>query len=105
MQSPRKDVNGSDPPGASDADAPRVKGNGRRDRWAGHREQRRQALVGAAVQALLRHGPEVDMDQVAAIAGVSKPVLYRYFTDKSQLWIAVSEVVAARVVDAIAPAI
>ncbi|MBM0233786.1 TetR/AcrR family transcriptional regulator [Micromonospora sp. STR1_7] len=105
MQSPRKDVNGSDPPEASPDGGPKAKGNGRRDRWADHREQRRQALVGAAVQALLRHGPEVDMDQVAATAGVSKPVLYRYFADKSQLWVAVSEVVAARVVDAIAPAI
>ncbi|MGW3896651.1 TetR family transcriptional regulator [Micromonospora profundi] len=84
---------------------PKAKTNGRRDRWADHREQRRQALIGAAVQALLRHGPDVDMDQVAAMAGVSKPVLYRYFADKSQLWVAVSEVVAGRVVDAIAPAI
>ncbi|WCN79152.1 TetR/AcrR family transcriptional regulator [Micromonospora sp. LH3U1] len=105
MQSPRKDVNGSDPPAASPDGGRKATGNGRRDRWAGHREQRRQALIGAAVQALLRHGPEVDMDQVAATAGVSKPVLYRYFADKSELWVAVSEVVAARVVDAIAPAI
>lgn len=45
------------------------------------------------------------MEQVAAAAGVSKPVLYRYFADKSQLWVAVSEVVAARMVDTIAPAI
>ncbi|MEU5903341.1 TetR/AcrR family transcriptional regulator [Micromonospora sp. NPDC047527] len=105
MQSPRKDVNGSDPPTAATDSDPKTKGNGRRDRWADHREQRRHALIGAAVQALLRHGPDVDMDQVAATAGVSKPVLYRYFADKSQLWVAVSEVVAARVVDAIAPAI
>ncbi|MFC3502491.1 TetR family transcriptional regulator [Micromonospora krabiensis] len=105
MQSPLKDVNGS---GASDPardEATPVRANGRRDRWAGHREQRRQELVGAAVQALLRHGPEIDMDQVAAEAGVSKPVLYRYFADKSQLWRAVSEVVAARVVATVAPSV
>ncbi|MFJ6154489.1 TetR family transcriptional regulator [Micromonospora profundi] len=105
MQAPRKDVNGSDPPTVASEGGPKAKTNGRRDRWADHREQRRQALIGAAVQALLRHGPDVDMDQVAAMAGVSKPVLYRYFADKSQLWVAVSEVVAGRVVDAIAPAI
>ncbi|SCG52398.1 transcriptional regulator, TetR family [Micromonospora echinaurantiaca] len=101
MQSPVTDVNGSGSAGGP----PAARANGRRDRWADHREQRRQELIGAAVQALLRHGPEVDMDQVAATAGVSKPVLYRYFADKSQLWLAVSEVVAARVVDTVAPAV
>ncbi|SBT41898.1 TetR family transcriptional regulator [Micromonospora auratinigra] len=98
MQRTSTDVNGPDA-------APEPRRSGRRDRWAGHREQRRHELISAAVQALLRHGPQVDMDQVAATAGVSKPVLYRYFADKSQLWLAVSEVVAARVVDAITPAI
>lgn len=97
MRPTSTDVNGPDPAGT-----PRA---GRRDRWAGHREQRRQELIAAAVQALLRHGPQVDMDQVAATAGVTKPVLYRYFADKAQLWLAVSEVVATRVVDSIAPAI
>lgn len=97
MQRTSIDVNG--------ADTPPKPPSGRRDRWADHRERRRHELIGAAVQALLRHGPQVDMDQVAATAGVTKPVLYRYFADKSQLWLAVSEVVAARVVDTIAPAI
>jgi AcrR family transcriptional regulator len=97
MQSPSTGVNGPVP-------TPPVR-TGRRDRWADHREQRRGTLIAAAVQALLRHGPEVDMDQVAATAGVSKPVLYRYFADKSQLWLAVGEHVAARVVDAVAPAV
>ncbi|WP_254910180.1 TetR family transcriptional regulator [Micromonospora sp. NBS 11-29] len=99
MRRTSTDVNAADPPPEP---APRT---GRRDRWAGHREQRRQELIAAAVQALLRHGPTVDMEQVAATAGVSKPVLYRYFADKAQLWLAVSEVVAARVVDTIAPAV
>ncbi|MFI5835576.1 TetR family transcriptional regulator [Micromonospora sp. NPDC051300] len=98
MRRTSTDVNGPEDP-------PEPRRTGRRDRWAGHREHRRQELIGAAVQALLRHGPAVDMDQVAATAGVSKPVLYRYFADKAQLWLAVSEVVAARVVDAIAPAV
>ncbi|RBJ00167.1 TetR/AcrR family transcriptional regulator, partial [Micromonospora provocatoris] len=101
MRRTTTDVNGPDAP--PEPAAPRS--GGRRDRWADHREQRRQELVAAAVQALLRHGPSVDMDQVAATAGVSKPVLYRYFADKAQLWLAVSEVVAARVVAAIAPAV
>jgi len=79
--------------------------NGRKARWAAHREQRRIELIQAAIASVLQHGPEVDMDQVAAAAGVSKPVLYRYFADKSQLWIAVGEHLARVVVDAVAPAI
>lgn len=100
MQRTSTDVNGPDTPSE-----PAGRRQGRRDRWAEHREQRRRELVGAAVQALLQHGPQVDMDQVAAVAGVTKPVLYRYFADKSQLWLAVSEVVAARVVATVAPAV
>ncbi|WP_341715881.1 TetR/AcrR family transcriptional regulator [Micromonospora sp. FIMYZ51] len=102
MQSPSPGTSGS---GAAPDGSPAAVRTGRKDRWADHREQRRQALIAAAVQALLRYGPEVDMDQVASTAGVSKPVLYRYFADKSQLWLAVGEHVAARVVAAVAPAI
>ncbi|BCJ62839.1 TetR family transcriptional regulator [Micromonospora endophytica] len=93
--------------GAGNAPAHRTPAarSGRKDRWADHREQRRRALIAAAVQALLRYGPQVDMEQVASTAGVSKPVLYRYFADKSQLWLAVGEHVAARVVEAVAPAV
>lgn len=79
--------------------------NGRKARWAKHRELRREELIQAAIAAVLRYGPEVDMDQVAAQAGVSKPVLYRYFDDKAQLWVAVSEHISAIVVDAVAPAV
>ena len=91
-------ASGTDVNGAPDT-------NGRKARWAKHREQRRQELIHAAIEAVLHYGPEVDMDQVASVAGVSKPVLYRYFADKSQLWIAVSEHISAIVVDAVAPAV
>ncbi|HKS99202.1 MAG TPA: TetR/AcrR family transcriptional regulator, partial [Rugosimonospora sp.] len=80
-------------------------GDGRRSRWTQHREQRRVELIGAAIEAVLAHGPEVDMAQVAEVAGVSKPVLYRYFADKYQLWTAVGEYVAQLVVDAVVPAV
>jgi AcrR family transcriptional regulator len=62
-------------------------------------------LVAAASEAIVQFGPDVDMAQVAAIAGVSKPVLYRYFADKAQLWTAVGERMAQIVVDSVAPAI
>lgn len=80
-------------------------GDRRRTRWDSHRAQRRAELVAAAVGAIATYGPDVDMEQVAAVAGVSKPVLYRYFADKAELWQAVGERVAQVVVEAVAPAI
>jgi AcrR family transcriptional regulator len=79
--------------------------DGRRTRWEKHRRDRHAELVTAAIEAIVRHGPDVDMAQVARVAGVSKPVLYRYFADKAQLWRAVGERIAAGVVDAVTPAI
>ncbi|MDQ2879973.1 MAG: TetR/AcrR family transcriptional regulator [Actinomycetota bacterium] len=58
---------------------------------SGHREQRRAALVQAAMRAIRQHGPDVAMDDIATEAGVSKPILYRYFLDKGDLYMAVSE--------------
>ena len=90
MNSAEKDVNRPD---------------GRSRRWADHRERRRAELVEAVLEAIRELGPEPGLDAVAAHAGVSKPVLYRYFTDKSGLWLAVGRQAAASVVEAIAPAV
>jgi AcrR family transcriptional regulator len=82
-----------------------VQVNGRKARWASHRENRRIELIQAAIEAVMEHGPEVDMDQVAKAAGITKPVLYRYFADKAQLWLAVGEHVAQQVLAVVEPAI
>lgn len=79
--------------------------DGRRRRWADHREQRRAQLTAAAIEAIREHGPDVGMDAIAAHAGVSKPVLYRYFADKSSLWQAVGLEAAGMLVAAIEPAV
>ena len=79
--------------------------DGRKGRWAGHREQRRAELTEAAIEAIRELGPEIGMEAIAARAGVSKPVLYRYFADKSQLWLAVGQRAAEMVLEAIAPAV
>ena len=82
-----------------------VNTDARRDRWAGHREQRRSELTDAAIEAIRRHGPEVGMEAIAAHAGVSKPVLYRYFADKSELWLAVGQQAGATLLEAMVPAV
>jgi AcrR family transcriptional regulator len=66
-------------------------GDARRDRWRSHRAARRAEFVDAAMRALAEHGPEVGMDHIAAEAGVTKPVLYRHFTDKADLFVALGQ--------------
>ncbi|MGQ0838271.1 TetR/AcrR family transcriptional regulator [Actinokineospora sp.] len=63
-------------------------GDARRDRWKSHRAARREEFVEAALRALAEHGPDLGMEHVAAEAGVTKPVLYRHFTDKADLFLA-----------------
>jgi AcrR family transcriptional regulator len=79
--------------------------DGRSHRWADHRERRRAELVEAVIEAIRELGPEPGIDAVAAHAGVSKTVLYRYFTDKSGLWLAVGRHAATALVEAVAPAV
>jgi len=78
--------------------------DGRRDRWTAHREQRRNEFVQAALRVLARTGPELSMDAVAAEAGVTKPVLYRYFSDKAALVDALGEAGSGFLLDRLLPA-
>jgi AcrR family transcriptional regulator len=55
------------------------------------RSARRVALVEAAVEVIRRDGPGVSMDQMAAEAGVTKPILYRHFHDRAGLVTAIAE--------------
>jgi AcrR family transcriptional regulator len=69
----------------------------RRDsRWDEHRRARREQLVQATLAAVGRHGAGVGMDEIAAQAGTSKTVVYRHFADRSQLYVAVCNEVADR---------
>src|SRR3954462_7667947 len=66
-------------------EAPLPAQDGLRSRWTEHRRARREDLVAAAVEAVRLAGPEFAVDDVARSAGVSKTVIYRYFTDKDEL--------------------
>ena len=75
--------------------------DGRSARWDEHRESRRAELVEAAVTAIDLHGPGAGIAEIAEQAGVSKPVLYRYFSDKDDLYRAVGHWGADRVLEAV----
>ena len=62
--------------------------------------------IEAAVTAIDRHGPTWRVSEdIAATAGVSKPVLYRYFSDKADLHTAVGAWGAALVIERLLPAL
>ncbi|GAB2641092.1 TetR/AcrR family transcriptional regulator [Gordonia jinhuaensis] len=67
----------------SDAAAPRP--DGRRARWQHHKAARREELVDGVLDAVRALGADAGMDDIASHIGVSKTVLYRYFTDKNDL--------------------
>lgn len=77
--------------------------DGRRTRWESHREARREELVLAAVTAIDRHGSDASIDEIARVAEVSKPVLYRYFSDKDDLHAAVGRWGAMQVLERVTP--
>lgn len=80
-------------------------GDARRERWRAHREGRRADFVDATIRAVHKHGPDVGINEIAAAAGVTKPVLYRHFTDKADLYRAVgaraTEILMAQIVPAV----
>ncbi len=73
--------------------------DGRDARWEAHRETRRRELVEHALRAIREHGPGVGMDEIAAQANTSKPVLYRHFGDRNGIYLSVVEAVDARVIN------
>src|SRR3954466_9858403 len=77
--------------------------DGRASRWDQHRSERRAELGEPAVAAIDEHGPAASIAQIAESAGVSKPVLYRYFEDKDDLYRAVGWWGATQVIEGLAP--
>jgi AcrR family transcriptional regulator len=58
------------------------------------REERRSELLDAAERAIRRIGPQASMDEIAAEAGITKPIVYSHFGDKAGLVTALAERVA-----------
>jgi AcrR family transcriptional regulator len=65
------------------------------------RDERRAELLDAAERAIMRIGPDASMDELAAEAGITKPILYSHFGDKAGLASALAVRVAAELDEAI----
>jgi len=75
---------------------PATGADGRSSRWQSHREERRRELIKQARRAVHALGSDASMEDIAAAAGTSKSVFYRYFGDKAGLQQAVGEVVLSQ---------
>lgn len=69
----------------------------------GRSPERRQELLDAADRVIRREGPEASMAAIAAEAGITKPILYRHFGDKSGLYQALAERHTRIVIDLLRP--
>jgi AcrR family transcriptional regulator len=74
------------------------------DRQA-RRAERRAEMVAAAMDAVRTHGPAVSVAEIAAVAGITKPVLYRHFEDRADLQRAVGQQAVALLMSRMAPAL
>ena len=77
--------------------------DGRTARWAGHRQQRRDAFVEAALALIDREGPTATVDQIGAELGVTRQAVYRQFADRGDLDHAIAERAGALLVDDLLP--
>ena len=55
------------------------------------RQERREQFVEAAIQVIRRKGAGVSMAEIAAEAGVSKPILYRHVGDRAGLYLTMAD--------------
>ncbi|MDQ6915795.1 MAG: TetR/AcrR family transcriptional regulator [Actinomycetota bacterium] len=70
------------------------------------RDQRRQAILGAARQLLLERGyGELTMERVARAAGVSKALVYDHFGHRREVYLAILADERVRMVQRLAPAL
>ncbi|MGW0809665.1 TetR/AcrR family transcriptional regulator [Nonomuraea sp. NPDC002799] len=70
---------------------------------SGRDPDRRRALLDAADRVILSEGPEVSMAAIAAEAGITKPILYRHFGDKSGLYQALADRHVRTVISSLRP--
>src|SRR5690242_4275847 len=54
-------------------------------------DDRRGQLLAAADRVVQREGPAASMNVIAAEAGITKPILYRHFSDKGGLYRALAD--------------
>lgn len=80
--------------------------DGRDERWAAHREERRAQILDAAIAVIERtpEGEEIHVRQIAQEAGLGRAVVYRHFADRADLDLAVQRRILERLMAELVPA-
>jgi AcrR family transcriptional regulator len=68
-----------------------VRTSERRESVHARRLERRRELLRAAMDVIRRGGADATMEEMASAGGISKPILYRHFTDREGLVAAITE--------------
>ena len=63
----------------------------RHERVRERRANRRGELLTAAMEVIRRDGADATMEEMASAGGISKPILYRHFTDRDGLVAAITD--------------
>lgn len=81
--------------------------DGRQQRWLRHKEERRRAVIDAAIELLEENAPgtELHVQEIASRAGLNRSVIYRHFKDRNDLDLAVQQAICAQVGEVMLPAI
>lgn len=79
--------------------------DGRQTRWEEHKAARRQEILDAAVRIIDREPPgtEIHVREIAEECGIGRPVVYRHFGDRDELYRAVRGHVLAQVRELLVP--
>lgn len=72
---------------------------------AGHRAPARERIIRAAAEAIERHGPDADTSQIAELAGVARPHVYRHFSSKDELLLETARYAASSLKARVLPAL
>jgi len=67
--------------------------------------QRREQLLDAADRVVQEKGSAASMNDIASAAGITKPILYRHFTDKGGLYTALADRYISRLRERLAAAL
>jgi len=103
MGSREKDTKAAPAADSSGASKP----DGRQARWTRHNEERREQIIAAAVEVIAEGEPgaELHVQQIAARAGVNRTVVYRYFSDRADLDLAIQQAIVAQLWERLLPSI
>ena len=77
----------------------------RATRLADHRSPRRERIILAAAQAIEEHGADAGTGQIAAIAGVARPHVYRHFSSRDELMLEVARYAAGDLKASVRPSL